>query len=74
LNTSERWLYDDTTTTGVGDKKMSRMVVTETAPSGASQTITFNYVVFTNVQVGFENGIRIVTADFTDHENTPTVA
>jgi hypothetical protein len=61
-------------TTGVGDKKSSRMVVTETAPSGASQTITFNYVVFTNVQVGYENGIRIVTADFTDHENTPTVA
>lgn len=61
-------------TTGTGDKKSVRMVVTETVPSGASQTITFGYCVFTNVAVSWQDDIRVVTADFTDHENTPTVA
>lgn len=61
-------------TTGTGDKSATRLAVVNTTPGGASQTTTFAYCVFTNVAISYQDGIMIVTADFTDHENAPTVS
>jgi len=63
-------------TTGAGDKKMIRAVLTGTNPTGATQTATFNYCIFTNIKIdpsGADN-IWTVSADFTDLENEPTIA
>lgn len=60
--------------TGTGDKPLKRMVVTYTAPSGASQTMTFAYCAFTNIACDWQDDILMLTADFTDHENSPTPA
>jgi hypothetical protein len=63
------------TSTGNGDKKMVKIVVTIN-DGAVSQTITFAYCIFGNVQVNQngEDGLVTVSADFTDLENAPTVA
>lgn len=63
------------TSTGNGDKKMLKMVATVNDGS-VSQTITFAYCIFSNVQVSQSgaDGLWTVSADFTDLENAPTVA
>lgn len=63
------------TSTGNGDKKMTKLVATVN-DSDVSQTITFAYCIFANVQVSQAgaDGLWTVSADFTDLENAPTVA
>lgn len=62
--------------TAVGDKKASRLALTldNTAASGGAQTATFGFVVFTSVKVdpAGGDGLYLLTADFTDHEEAPT--
>lgn len=65
-------------TTAAGDKKAVKLILAAnaTAASGASQTVTFAYLVATNIQIdpaGAE-GLFMMTFDFTDHENEPAVA
>jgi len=64
------------TTTAAGSKKALKMVVTNnsTIDSGGSQSVTFAYCVFTDVSVGEQDGLLLVTGSFTDHENKPTYA
>lgn len=57
-----------------GDKPARRLVATYTAPSGASQTATFSYCVFSNIATGWQDAILVLIADFADHENNPTIA
>lgn len=66
------------TTTAAGDKKALRVVLTANASAagGATQTMTMNYCVFSNVKVdpNGADGLWMISADFIDHENTITVA
>lgn len=61
--------------TAYGDKKAKKMEMTVNDGS-LSQKLTFNYCVFSNVQVdpAGADGLFQVSADFTDHESAPTVA
>lgn len=65
-------------TTGAGDRKFIRATLTGNASGagGANQTYAFNYCAFSNVKVtpGGDNGLWTIEADFTDHENQPTVS
>lgn len=65
------------TTTGAGDRKMLKLTLTANASGagGASQTIAFNYCIFENVAVDPQGGegMYLLTADFVDLENAPTV-
>jgi hypothetical protein len=65
------------TSTGAGDRKMVKLTLTSNASgaSGATQTIAFNYCVFENVAVDPQggDGLYLITADFVDLENNPTV-
>jgi len=60
--------------TASGDKKAKKMEMTVNDGS-LSQKLAFNYCVFTNVAVdpAGADGLYQVSADFTDHENAPTV-
>lgn len=65
-------------TTARGDKKAGKLVLTLNASgaSGATQTVTFNYCVATNIKfdpAGAE-GLMALDFDITDHENRPTYA
>jgi hypothetical protein len=65
------------TTTGAGDRKLLRMVVTMTGGgSGATQTITLGYCVTENIQIdpAGEGGLASLSVDITDLENLPTIA
>lgn len=61
---------------GGGDKPMTRITLpyNASAANGASQTVTFNYCVASNVAVTKTDGIYHLTADIVDHENAPTIA
>lgn len=65
-------------TVGAGDFVLLRMVLTGTAAAagGATQTVTFAACEFSNVKVdpGGADGLWLVSADFIDHENQPTIA
>lgn len=63
------------TTVGAGDGAMIKQVVTynATAAGGAQQTAAFNYCTFSNVAVGLEDGLYVISADFEDRENKPTI-
>lgn len=64
-------------TTAAGDRKTLRMALTLNASgaSGATQTVTFNYCVFSNVKIdpAGADGLCSISADFVDHENVPTI-
>lgn len=60
--------------TATGDTGRGRMVVTYTAPAGASQTATFAYIRFAEPSITFEDGIMMLSAEFDDLEATPTIA
>lgn len=66
------------TTTAAGDKKAIRLVLaaSATAAGGASQSVTFAYIVPMNIQVdpAGADGLFSMSFDFTDHENEPVVA
>lgn len=64
------------TPTTIGDKPSLRLVFAVTDPSGASQTVTFAYLVASNVKIAPSggDGLFMLTFDFTDHENAPVVA
>lgn len=66
------------TSTSRGDRQSLKLVlaVNATAAGGASQTITYNYCVFSNVKISPSggDGLYLLTADFVDHENKPTIA
>lgn len=66
------------TTTAAGDKKAIRLVLapSATAAGGASQSVTFAYLVPTNIQIdpAGADGLFSMSFDFTDHENAPVVA
>lgn len=65
------------TTTAAGDRKANRLVVVFTDPStgGASQTVTFAYLVATSIAVDPEggDGLMAIDLEFVDHENYPVV-
>lgn len=64
--------------TANGDKYAIKIAVTfnATDAGGASQTVTFAYVVPTSIKVdpAGGDGLMMLSFDFTDHENAPTVA
>ena len=63
------------TSTGAGDGGMFSMAVPYTGDGGApSQTATFAYTRFSNVSVDYEEGLMVISADFIDYENKPTIA
>jgi len=64
-------------TTAAGDRKTIRAALSGNASGagGATQTVTFNYCIFANVKcdpAGGE-GLMSISAEFTDHENAPTI-
>ena len=63
-------------TTAVGDKKSLRHTVVFTNPSGATQTVIFNYGVAMNISIdpAGDEGLMTLSFDLTDHENAPTVS
>lgn len=63
------------TTTAQGTKKAKRFTLAFVNPAGASQTVVFNYCVCMNVNVdpAGDDGLMVLSFDFTDHENAPTV-
>lgn len=63
-------------TVGAGDGRLMKMVVTYNASGagGASQTVTFAYVRWSNVNVSYDSGLLSLSADFTDFENAPAIA
>jgi hypothetical protein len=64
------------TTTGTGDKKMLRHTIVFTNPSGASQTVVFNYGIAMNIAIdpAGNDGLMSLSFDLTDLENAPTVS
>ncbi|MFA9272132.1 MAG: hypothetical protein ACEQSX_15530 [Baekduiaceae bacterium] len=63
-------------TVGAGDGRLMKMVCTynATGAGGASQTMTFAYVRWSNVNISYDNGLLSLSADFTDFENQPVAA
>lgn len=60
--------------TGAGDGGMFSMSVPVTGDGGApSQTAVFAYCHFMNVKVDIEDGLYVLSADFEDLENKPTI-
>lgn len=86
LGSADETPYDVLTLTGTasawatraaGDKIALRGVLTVTGGGGgATQTVTFAYMVFTNVKVSPSggDGLFMLTFDFVDHENYPVTA
>ena len=65
-----------TTASGTaGDAGLWTMAIPYTGDGGApSQTMTFNATRFTNVAMDFEDGLMVITADFTAYINKPSVS
>ncbi len=65
-------------TTSAGDRKTLRIALigNASAAGGATQTYTFNYCAFSNIKVepGGADGLWMISADFTDHEENFTRA
>lgn len=64
-------------TTAAGDRKTlkAQMTLNASSAGGASQRVDFNYMIFSNVKVdpaGAE-GLCMISADFIDLENAPTI-
>ena len=66
------------TGTALGDKKALRATLTgnASAAGGATQSYIFAYCIFSNVKIepGGADGLWTISADFTDMEESPTIA
>jgi hypothetical protein len=63
-------------TTAIGDKKCLRHTIVFTNPSGATQTVVFNYGIAMNIAIdpAGNDGLMSLSFDLTDLENKPDVS
>ena len=69
---SQRAAAAGLTKTGKGDAWCFKMLVVDVQP-GSTQTTTYNYVYPEKPTESFDNGLLVVSFNFTDRETAPTV-